>query len=249
VRQSMKAFGPVPLVRMAEQQPGYSWRTALLTARGNAVNLPDANWVLAAVTVILVLVTAYYAWQNHKMVDVLKRQADLSEETERNRRRDAQIVAAVVLHASPPAYSAQWHKLELEVTNPSDSSAVLAPRLVIRAAKEPVGAPLWETPSGAAETSMEIPDALMPGEKGTFRGLLHGFVQVAEAKPGQPPLWPEQLIYDIQTTGVLGQSVLQRYEWRPNPTDGVFVRLRLVEIAPNVEGSRPLRIVPATTTR
>ena len=203
--------------------------------------LAVATVVLAAGTLVLVGVTAYYARQNHNMVGVLKRQADLAETSERNRARDGQILAAVIVQAGPPTYSNGPHTIELEVTNPSDSAAVLRPRLVLRAATTPVAGPHWETPIGSAEMTLELANALMPGEKGTFRGAINGFVQSAEAKPGRPPLWPEQIIYDIQTTGVLGQGVLQRYEWRPEPKDGVFVRLRLTEITPNVAGSTPLR--------
>ncbi len=210
--------------------------------------LAAATVILAAGTLVLVGVTAYYAWQNHNMVGVLKRQADLAEATERNRARDAQIIAAVIVQASPPAYSNGPHTIELEVANPSDSAAVLRPRLVLRAPKSPVVGPHWEAPIGSAEMTLELANALMPGEKGTFRGVINDFVQSAEAKPGRPPLWPEQIIYDIQTMGVLGQGVLQRYEWRPEPKDGVFVRLRLVEIAPNVEGAAPLRITTDQVT-
>lgn len=214
----------------------------------NAV-LAVATVVLAAGTVVLVGITAYYARQNHNMVGVLKRQADLAETSERNRARDAQILAAVIVDAGRPAYSNGPHTIELEVTNPSDSTAVLRPRLVLRAPKEPVAGPNWETPIGSAEMPLELDNALMPGQKATFRGVINDFVQSAESKPGRPPLWPEQIIYDIQTTGVLGQSVLQRYEWHPEPKDGIHVRLRLIEIAPNVEGSTPLRISTDRVTR
>jgi|GEM_PF-1532620 hypothetical protein len=211
--------------------------------------LAVATVVLAAGTLVLVGVTAYYAWQNHNMVGVMKRQADLTETIERNRGRDVQIMAAVIVHAGPPSYSNGPHTIELDVTNPSDSVTVLRPRVTFRAVKTPVAGPDWEPPVGSAEMSWALDKALMPGEKTTFRGVINDFVQSAESKPGRPPLWPDQIIYDIQTTGVLGQTVLQRYEWRPDPTDGVFVRLRLIEIAPNVEGSRPLRITTDTVTR
>ena len=209
----------------------------------------EANTVLAIATLVLVGVTAYYAWQNHEMVRVLKRQADLAETIERNRARDVQFLAAVIVDAGPPAYSNGPHTIELEVSNPSDSAAVLRPRLILRAPKEPVAGPNWEPPIGSAEMTLELHNALMPGEKATFRGVINGFVQSAEAKPGRPPLWPEQIVYDIETTGVLGQSVLQRYEWRPEPTDGVYVRLRFVQIAPSVEGADPLRITSDRVTR
>ncbi len=211
--------------------------------------LVAATVVLAAGTVVLVLVTAYYARQNHNMVEVLKRQADLTETIERNRARDAQILAAVIVDAGPPQYSNGPHTIELEVRNPSDSAAVLGPRLTLRAAKTPVAGPDWDTQVGSAEMPLALDKALMPGEKATFRGVINDFVQSAESKPGRPPLWPEQIIYDIQTKGVLGQRVLQRYEWHPEPRDGVHVRLRLIEIAPNVEGSLPLRITTDRVTR
>jgi hypothetical protein len=205
--------------------------------------------VLAAGSVVLVVVTAYYAWQNHKMVDMMKRQVDLAESTERNRARDAHILAAVIVHAGPLTYANPQHMMELEITNPNDSVPVLTPRLVVRAPKDPVAGPYWETPAGATEKTIEISDALMPGKTATFRGTIYDLIPIAEWKPGKPPIWPEQLIYDIRTTGVLGQSVLQRYEYRPTPQDGVFVRLRVVEITPNVEGSEPLRITTDTVSR
>jgi hypothetical protein len=204
--------------------------------------LAAATVVLAAGTLVLVGVTAYYASQNHNMVGVLKRQADLVETTEVNRQRDAQIQAVVILQTWPPSYLNGPHTIELQVANPSNSAAVLGPRLILRAAKEPVAGPNWETPIGSAEMTLELANALLPGEKAVFRGVINDFVPSGEAKPGRPPLWPEQIVYDIQATGVLGQSVLQRYEWRPEPKDGVFVRLRLIEITPNVAGSTPLRI-------
>ena len=112
--------------------------------------LAVATVVLAAGTLVLVGVTAYYARQNHNMVGVLKRQADLAETSERNRARDGQILAAVIVQAGPPTYSNGPHTIELEVTNPSDSAAVLRPRLVLRAATTPVAGPHWETPIGSA---------------------------------------------------------------------------------------------------
>jgi hypothetical protein len=204
--------------------------------------LAAATVVLAAGTLVLVCVTAYYAWQNHNMVAVLKRQADLAETTEHNRQREAQIQAAVILQTLPPSYSNGPHTIELQVTNPSNSTAVLAPRLVLRAAKEPVAGPRWETPTGAAEMTLELASAVLPGEKAVFRGVINDFIASAEAKPGRPPLWPEQIVYDIVATGTLGQTVLQRYEWRPEPKDGIYVRLRLIEITPNAADATPLLI-------
>jgi hypothetical protein len=211
--------------------------------------LAAATVVLAVGTMVLVLVTAYYAWQNHEMVKVLKRQADLTETIERDRARDAQILAAVIVDAGHPSWSNGPHTIELDVRNPSNSAAVLRPRVTFRAAKTPVAGPHWEPPIGSEEMRLAQEKALMPGDTETFRGPIDGFVQSAELKPGRPPLWPDQIIYDVETTGVLGQRVLQRYEWRPEATDGVSVRLRLIEIMPNVEGAAPLRTTTDKITR
>jgi hypothetical protein len=66
---------------------------------------------------------------------------------------------------------------------------------------------------------------------------------VEATKPtSEIPLWPEQLICDVLTTGILGQRVLQRYEWVPRGPGGVYFRQLFVEVIPNVEGTLPERV-------
>jgi hypothetical protein len=207
----------------------------------------DSNTVLAAATVILALgtlvlvgVTAYYAWQNHNMVGVLKRQADLTEKIESHGRADTQIVAAVLLKVGGPMYDRDHRTLALSVAN-EDASPVLAASLTIRAGKEPAEAPTWLPPAGAAESWVALKNALLPGESRWLTCQAADFFRV-EIVGNESPLWPGQVIFDVESVGFLGQRVLQRYEW-PVPEQGRSseVRLRIVQIAPSVEGAEPVR--------
>jgi len=174
--------------------------------------LATATVVLAVATLVLVCVTAYYAWQNHKMVDVLRRQADLTEKIERHGRADTQIMAAVLLKVGGPMYDRDRRTIALSVAN-EDASPVLTASLTIRASKDPAGPPSWLPPGGAAESWVALKNALMPGDSRWLTCQAADFFRVGEIAGNESPLWPGQLIFDVESVGFLGQGVLQRYEW------------------------------------
>lgn len=215
----------------------------------------DSNSVLAAATVVLAVgtlvlvgITAYYAWQNHNMVDVLRRQSDLTEQIERDRRADSQIMAAALLEVRGPTYDRGTRTVDVPVKN-LDASPILAARLVLRAAKDPVGPPAWEAPTGATEAAVEMTNALMPDQTWHLNCHADDFFRPGDIHPGESPLWHDQLIFDVESVGLLGQKVLQRYEWGPGESGRQpYIRLRIVQITPSVEGSKPLRYVASTAS-
>jgi hypothetical protein len=170
-----------------------------------------------------------------------QRQHSPVEEIERSRRRDQQIASAPILKVGKPSFTYSSQEMALEVENASPASIALAPRLRVRASKDPVGPPSWDPPLGATELLMTLPDALAPGQRASFRGILGDFVE-ATKPTSEIPLWPEQLICDVLTTGIFGQRVLQRYEWVPRGPGGAYFRQLFVEVIPNVEGTLPERI-------
>jgi hypothetical protein len=204
--------------------------------------LAVATVVLAGATMVLVGVTAYYAWQNHNMVGVLKRQADLTEKIESHGRADTQIMAAVLLTVANPMYDRNLRTIAVKVVN-GDSSPVLSASLTIRAGKDPAGPPSWLPPVGATTSRVILKNAVMPGEIGWLRCGAADFYRVGEIDQNTSPLWPAQIIFDVESVGFLGQRVLQRYEWLI-PEDAhrtSEVRFRIVQITPNVEGAEPVR--------
>jgi hypothetical protein len=205
--------------------------------------------ILALGTLVLVGVTAYYAWQNHSMVGVLKRQADLTEKIESHGRADTQIMAAVLLKVDGPMYERNRRTLALSVAN-EDASPVLAASLTIRAGKDPAGPPLWLPSAGAAESWVALKNALMPGESRSLTCQAADFFRVGEIAGNESPLWPGQVIFDVESVGFLGQRVLQRYEWPVPESNGISeIRLRIVQIAPSVEGAEPVHyeLVPTAS--
>jgi hypothetical protein len=165
---------------------------------------------------------------------------DPIDEIERIRRKEAQVASAPMLKVGKPSFTYGSREMTLEVENGS-SSVAMAPRLRVRATKDPVVPPDWDPPLGATELLMAIPDALSPGQRASFHGILSDFVDAAKPTP-EIPLWPKQLICDVLTTGILGQRVLQRYEWMPQGSGGVYFRQLFVEVVANVEGTLPVRV-------
>jgi hypothetical protein len=175
------------------------------------------------------------------MVDVLRRQADLTEKIERHGRADTQILAAVLLKVSGPMYDRDRRTIALNVAN-EDASPVLTASLTIRAGKDPAVPPSWLPPGGAAESWVALKNALMPGDSRWLTCQAADFFRVGVIAGNESPLWPGQVIFDVESVGFLGQRVLQRYEWPiPEPGRSSEIRLRVVQIAPSVEGTKPIR--------
>jgi len=146
------------------------------------------------------------------------------------RRHDEEVATAPILKVGKPSFTYGSRELTLDVENTSSAMA-FSPRLRLRASKQPVGPPDWQPAEGAAELVIPLPDAIAPGDRASFRGVLTDFVAVPPP-PGEIPLWPSQIICDLTTSGFLGQQVLQRYEWAPRGRDGHYFWQRVVEVIP-----------------
>jgi len=146
-----------------------------------------------------------------------------------DRRRDEQIGSAPILKVGKPSFTYGSREMTLEVENASPSMA-FSPSLRLRASRQLVGPPNWEPSTAATELLLSLPDAIAPGDRATFRGVLNDFVDMA--KIPEIPLWPSQIFCDITMNGILGQRVLQRYEWVPAGRDGHYFWQRIVEVTP-----------------
>ncbi len=144
-------------------------------------------------------------------------------------RRDEQIGSAPILKVGKPSFTYGSREMTLEVENASASMA-FSPCLRLRASRQLVGPPNWEPSTAATELLLSLPDAIAPGDRATFRGVLNDFVDMA--KLPEIPLWPSQIFCDITMNGILGQRVLQRYEWAPAGRDGHYFWQRVVEVTP-----------------
>ena len=193
-------------------------------------------------TAALVLVTCYYAWQNCNMVVKLSDQVKQTAQIEVGRRRDEQVVRAVLLDVGRPSFYFGPREVSLEVKNPSATSHVVAVELTLRGSRAPVGPPNWESPVDSVTASATLPDALPPGSSGTFKLILNDFVNVPPgAALGDPPFAFRPVMIDVRSVGAFGQQVLQRFEWRLG--ESTPWRLRVALVTTNVPGAEPVRLV------
>jgi len=200
-------------------------------------------WVqpITILTIALVGVTGYYAWQDQRMASAMDKQVSATREVDRERQRETQILNVHPLLISEPGnFDLDISNRFLRVPLPIGEDPVLNLTVMVRALAD------VHDPGSSDGRFAEIAQmGSFPPHSGPIATLnVNPFFRPQNDPDTYDPVW--QVIVDHR--GSLGQHVIETYDWkiaarlRSDTNQEPWWQLRRLEIVTSVEGAASLII-------